>query len=103
MNDILNVLYEAARVHNASPELLAHHEEMMNEKRFAKKVDYAGDLLPANLRPAGAALPHAASSAFSHRFAPFFGRPPFLAHLLNVAGSYFFARAVSTPACRLRG
>jgi hypothetical protein len=25
----------------------------MKEKRFAVKVDYAGDLLPANLRPAG--------------------------------------------------
>ncbi len=53
MNDMLEVLLEAARVHNAPAELLARHQEVMKEKRFAVKVDYAGDLLPANLRPAG--------------------------------------------------
>jgi hypothetical protein len=53
MNDMLEVLHEAARVHNALPEVLARHEEVKKEKRFSVKIDYAGDLLPSNLRPAG--------------------------------------------------
>ena len=53
MNDMLDVLHEAARVHNAPPEVLAKHEEIKKDKRFGVKVDYAGDLLPPNLRPAG--------------------------------------------------
>jgi hypothetical protein len=53
MNDMLTILYEAARVHNAPPELLARHEVVMKEKRFSVKVEYAGDLLPKNLRPNG--------------------------------------------------
>lgn len=53
MNDLLKVLHEAARIHNAPPELLARHEEVAKEKRFSVKVDYAGDLLPKNLRPDG--------------------------------------------------
>jgi len=53
MNDMLTILYDAARVHNAPPELLARHEVVMNERRFSTKVDYAGDLLPQNLRPDG--------------------------------------------------
>jgi hypothetical protein len=53
MNDMLAILYDAARVHNAPPELLARHEVVMNERRFSTKVDYAGDLLPKNLRPDG--------------------------------------------------
>jgi hypothetical protein len=32
---------------------------MMKEKRFSVKVDYAGDLLPANLRPEGKPNPMA--------------------------------------------
>jgi hypothetical protein len=53
MNDILDILYEAARTHNAPAGVLTRHEEMRNEKRFSVKVDYAGDLLPKNLRPEG--------------------------------------------------
>lgn len=59
MNDLLEILHEAARVHGASAELLARHEEVMKEKRFAVKIDYAGDLLPANLRPEGKPNPMA--------------------------------------------
>jgi hypothetical protein len=59
MNDILNVLYEEAKTHNISDELLAQHEKMMAEKRFSTKVDYAGALLPDNLRPQGKPNPMA--------------------------------------------
>lgn len=57
MNDMLDVLYEVARTHNAPAEILARHGEMRNEKRFAAKIDYAGDLVPKNLRPDGHANP----------------------------------------------
>lgn len=53
MNDMLEILHEAARVHNAPDEVLARHESVKNEKRFSVKVDYAGDLLPRSLRPEG--------------------------------------------------
>lgn len=59
MNDMLEILHEAALVHNAPPEVLALHGEMMEEKRFAVKVDYAGSLLPLSLRPAGKPNPMA--------------------------------------------
>jgi len=57
MNDILEVLYEAACTHGASPELLALHDEVAKGYSFAAKIDYAGDLLPSNLRPAGVPNP----------------------------------------------
>ncbi len=53
MNDMLEILHEAARVHNAPPEVLAPYEEAKRERRFSAKVEYAGDLLPRNLRPEG--------------------------------------------------
>lgn len=53
MNDMLEILHDAARAHNLPAQLLARHEEMKKEKRFAAKVDYAGDLLPKNIRPDG--------------------------------------------------
>ena len=59
MGDMLEILHEAAVAHNAPPELLERHAEMKGEKRFAVKVDYAGDLLPANLRPPGKPNPMA--------------------------------------------
>ena len=59
MNDMLQVLHEAAITHNAPKELLARHEEMMREKRFSVKVDYAGDILPETLRPEGMPNPMA--------------------------------------------
>jgi hypothetical protein len=59
MGDMLEILHEAAVAHNAPPELLARHADMMKEKRFNVKVDYAGDLLPENLRPAGKPNPMA--------------------------------------------
>jgi hypothetical protein len=59
MNDMLTILYDAARMHNAPPELLARHEAVMKEKRFSTKADYAGDLLPQSLRPEGQPNPMA--------------------------------------------
>jgi hypothetical protein len=59
MNDMLEVMHEAAVAHNAQPDILARHEEMKKEKRFSVKIDYAGDLLPSNLRPAGQPNPMA--------------------------------------------
>ncbi len=59
MNDMLEILHEAAITHNAPAELIARHQEMMSEKRFSAKVDYAGDLLPLSLRPAGKPNPMA--------------------------------------------
>ena len=59
MNDMLEILHEAAITHNAPAELIARHTEMKREKRFSVKVDYAGDLLPAGLRPAGKPNPMA--------------------------------------------
>ncbi len=59
MNDMLEILHEAALAHNAPPEALAHHGEMREEKRFAVKVDYAGSLLPLSLRPTGKPNPMA--------------------------------------------
>ncbi len=59
MNDMLEILHESAIVHNASKELLARHESMKKEKRFSEKIDYAGELLPASLRPAGRPNPMA--------------------------------------------
>ena len=53
MNDMLEVLHEAARAHNLPAEVLARHEEMKKERRFSIKIDYAGDLLPQNIRPDG--------------------------------------------------
>jgi hypothetical protein len=59
MNDMLEVLHEAARVHNTPAEMLEKHEEVKKDKRFSVKVDYAGDLLPKNLRPDGQPNPMA--------------------------------------------
>lgn len=59
MSDMLEILHEAAVAHNAPAELLAHHAEMMKEKRFSAKIDYAGDLLPEGLRPPGKPNPMA--------------------------------------------
>jgi hypothetical protein len=53
MNDMLEVLHETARIHNGPAEVLAKYEVMKKEKRFSEKIDYAGDLLPVSLRPAG--------------------------------------------------
>lgn len=53
MNDMLEILHEAAITHNAPAELVARHKEMKEERRFSVKVDYAGDLLPISLRLAG--------------------------------------------------
>lgn len=51
MSEMLEILYDAAVAQNASSELLARHKEMRIERRFSAKVDYAGDLFAANLRP----------------------------------------------------
>lgn len=59
MNDMLEILHEAAITHNVPAELIARHKEMKGEKRFSVKVDYAGDLLPASLRPSGKPNPMA--------------------------------------------
>ncbi len=49
----MEILHESAIAHNAPAELLARHEAMKKEKRFSEKIDYAGELLPASLRPRG--------------------------------------------------
>ncbi|HET9282145.1 MAG TPA: hypothetical protein VFR24_09320 [Candidatus Angelobacter sp.] len=59
INDILEILHEAAIAHNAPAEILARHEEMKAERRFSVKVDYAGELLPPSLRPKGLPNPMA--------------------------------------------
>jgi hypothetical protein len=59
MNNMLEILYEAAIAHNAQAEVVAHHKEMMEERRFSTKIDYAGTLLPASLRPSGKPNPMA--------------------------------------------
>jgi hypothetical protein len=59
INDILEILHEAATAHNAPADILAHHEEMKAERRFSIKVDYAGELLPPSLRPKGLPNPMA--------------------------------------------
>jgi hypothetical protein len=59
MNDMLEILHEAAVAHNAPSELIARHQEMKGEKRFGVKVDYAGALLPTGLRPSGKPNPMA--------------------------------------------
>src|ERR1700731_5202110 len=56
---LLEVLHEAASVHATQTKLLARHQSMMNEKRFNVKVDYAGNLLPKNLRSDGKPNPMA--------------------------------------------
>jgi hypothetical protein len=53
MNDMLDILHEAAVAHNLPEELLKRHEEVKKDKSFAVKIDYAGELLPQYLRPAG--------------------------------------------------
>jgi hypothetical protein len=59
MNDMLEILHETAISHNAPAELIARHQEMKAEKRFSAKVEYAGALLPASLRPSGKPNPMA--------------------------------------------
>lgn len=59
MNDMLEILHEAAIAHNAQGEVVAHHKEMMEERRFSTKIEYAGTLLPASLRPSGKPNPMA--------------------------------------------
>ena len=58
MNDMLEILHEAAVAHNAPSERIARHQEMKDEKRFSVKVDYAG-MLPTGLRPPGKPNPMA--------------------------------------------
>lgn len=54
MNDMLDILREAAVAHNdATPELQAAFDAIKAEKRFAMKVEFAGKLLPSSLRPPG--------------------------------------------------
>jgi hypothetical protein len=59
MNDMLEILHEAALAHNLPAEALMQYKEMREEKRFATKVNYAGTLLPLSLRPAGKPNPMA--------------------------------------------
>lgn len=53
MNDMLDILHKAAREHKAPEAVLNRLEEIKKDRRFAVKVDYAGDLVPEHLRPAG--------------------------------------------------
>jgi hypothetical protein len=54
MNDMLDILREAAAAHNdVTPELQAAFDAIKAEKRFVAKVEFAGKLLPSSLRPPG--------------------------------------------------
>lgn len=70
MNDMLDVLHEAAIAHNLPKDILDRLTEIKGERRFAVKVDYAGDLLPANLQVEGnpnpIAILHELASAGIH-------------------------------------
>jgi hypothetical protein len=57
MNDLLDILYEAAKEHKITAEVLGKLEAVKNDRRFSVKVDYAGDLLPGHLRPSGVPNP----------------------------------------------
>ncbi len=57
MNDLLDVLYDAAKEHKIAAEVLGKLESVKNDRRFSVKVDYAGDLLPDHLRPSGVPNP----------------------------------------------
>ncbi len=60
MNDMLDILREAAVAHNdVTPELQAAFDAIKAEKRFAVKIEFAGKLLPSSLRPAGKPNPMA--------------------------------------------
>lgn len=59
MNEMLEILYEAAKNHNVSQDVLSRHESMMKEIKFSVKIDYSGDLLPEMLRPKGQPNPMA--------------------------------------------
>lgn len=59
MNDMLEILHDAAITHDAPGELISRHRETKEDRRFSVKVDYAGDLLPASLRPSGKPNPMA--------------------------------------------
>lgn len=70
INDMIDILHEAAIIHKANKETLDRLQEVKAEKRFSEKVDYAGRLLPSNLRPAGKPNPmvilHQLASAGIH-------------------------------------
>ena len=53
MNDMLDILHEAGVAHNLPAELLERHQAVKEQKRFSDKIEYAGELLPISLRPAG--------------------------------------------------
>jgi len=57
MNDILDILYDAAKEHKVAAEVLGKLEAIKSDRRFSVKVDYAGDLLPDHLRPSGVPNP----------------------------------------------
>lgn len=57
MNDILDILYDAAREHKIAADVLGKLEAIKRDRRFSVKVDYAGDLLPDHLRPRGVPNP----------------------------------------------
>jgi hypothetical protein len=57
MNDLLDVLYEAAKEHKIASEVLEKLEAIKSDRRFSVKVDYAGALLPEHLRPSGVPNP----------------------------------------------
>jgi len=53
INDVLDVLAEAAREHSFAAEELAKIKAGKASKRFDEKIDYAAKLLPPHLRPEG--------------------------------------------------
>lgn len=53
INDVLDVLAQAAREHSFAAEELARIKAVKASKRFDEKIDYAAKLLPPHLRPEG--------------------------------------------------
>jgi hypothetical protein len=53
MNDMLDLLAEAARQAGYAQELLEDLEKVKGSRRFADKVDYAAHIIPLTLRPGG--------------------------------------------------
>lgn len=57
INDVLDVLAEAAQEHSFAAEELKKIKEAKRSFRFDDKIDYAANLLPPHLRPEGKANP----------------------------------------------
>lgn len=53
LNDMLDILHESGKQHDAPAALLQELSGVKESRRFSDKVEYAAKLLPENLRPQG--------------------------------------------------